>query len=221
VEDPGTRTRILEAARVLFHEQGYAATGISTILRDAGVHAGSLYHFFPGKDALLAGVLEHYGTLLEPVVTGPVERAHRDPFERVFALLAFYRAELERTGCRMGCPIGNLALEVSDNHPEARPLVERNFALWRGTVGRWLRAAGRRLPAGTDRDALAAFVLTVMEGGVMQARASGSLRGFDASVAVLRRHFELLEAEARRAPRRRPRPRPRPRPRRRGRKDRS
>jgi AcrR family transcriptional regulator len=205
--DPGTRARLLETARRLFHEQGFAATGIATILREAGANAGSLYHFFPSKEALLAGVLEHYATLLDPLVIGPVERANADPVERVFALLAFYRAELERTGCRMGCPIGNLALEVSDQYPEVRPLVEANFAAWTARVARWLGEARGRLPRGTDRTALARFVLTVMEGAVMQARASGSLEPFDASVAELRRHFRLLEASAARPPKTRRRTR--------------
>jgi TetR/AcrR family transcriptional repressor of nem operon len=195
-DDPGTRARILETARRLFHEQGYAATGISTILREADAHAGSLYHFFPSKEALLEGVLAYYNTLLEPLVTGPVERAEADPVARVFALLAFYRAELERTACRMGCPIGNLALEVSDGHPAARPLVERNFALWRAVVARWLEEARDRLPRDAAPADLAHFVLTVMEGAVMQARAAGSLAPFDASVAGLRRHFALLEEAA-------------------------
>lgn len=193
---PDTRTRILEAARRLFHEQGYAATGVSTILREADVYSGSLYHFFPSKEALLAAVLEHYGTLLGPLVTGPVERSETDGVARVFALLAYYRQGLEATGCRMGCPIGNLALEVSDSHPEIRPLVHANFALWTDTVRRWLDDARDRLPLGTDTAELAQFVLTVMEGAVMQARASASLGPYDASVAALRRHFDLLAREA-------------------------
>lgn len=142
-------------------------------------------------------MLEHYGTLLAPVVTGPVETSTADPVERVFALLGFYRRALEESGCRMGCPIGNLALEVSDSHPEVRPLIERNFAAWTSVVARWLGEAGERLPPDTDRAALARFVLTVMEGAVMQARAAGSIAPFDASVAELRRHFDLLAERAR------------------------
>jgi TetR/AcrR family transcriptional repressor of nem operon len=98
----------------------------------------------------------------------------------------------------LGCPIGNLALEVSDSHPEVRPLIEANFARWTATVARWLAEARDGLPRDTDRAALARFVLTVMEGAVMQARAAGSLARFDQSVAELRRHFELLESEAHR-----------------------
>src|SRR5688572_24821495 len=105
-----TRTRILAAARRLFYEQGYHATGIATILREADVNSGSLYHFFPGKEALLQGVLESYVALLRPAVMEPAEAESGDAIERIFALLANYRRGLEMTRCRMGCPIGNLAL---------------------------------------------------------------------------------------------------------------
>jgi TetR/AcrR family transcriptional repressor of nem operon len=189
-----TRSRILAAAQRLFHEQGYHATGISTILREADVNAGSLYNFFPGKEALLVGVLEQYRELLHPIVMAPVEAATKDPIERVFALLAQYRTWLSPLAFRMGCPIGNLALEAGDNSPQVRTLVSANFEGWIGCVRKWLEDAGDRLPADCDRDQLARFVLTVMEGAVMQARAAASVEHYDASVAQLRAHFDLLLA---------------------------
>ncbi len=195
---PETRERILETAARLFHEQGYAATGIATILREAGVNAGSLYHFFPNKEALLAAVLKRYEALLQPVVLTPQETAHSDPVERVFGLLAWYRAGLEATGCRLGCPIGNLALELSDTHPEVRPLIDVNFRNWASGIERWLDDAAERLPRDCDRARLSRFILTVMEGGIMQARTSNSLEPFDDSVAVLRDHFDRLLREKRR-----------------------
>lgn len=192
-----TRGRIVETARRLFHEQGYHATGVATILREAGVNAGSLYHFFSGKEDLLRAVLERYVEILAPAVMDPVEQATPDPLERVFTLLAFYRQGMEATGCCMGCPIGNLALELSDNHPETRPLISLNFANWSARVQGWLEEAGDRLPPDLDRAQLARFVLTVMEGGIMQSRASGDLAPFDDAVAQLRVHFEALERSAR------------------------
>src|SRR3954464_3249168 len=109
----GTRERILRAAFQLFHEQGYHATGVATILREAGVNPGSMYHAFPSKEAVLTGVLEFALVLCRPAVIAPVEEREKDPIGRVFALLAQYRAGMVLRGCRMGCPIGNLALEVS------------------------------------------------------------------------------------------------------------
>ena len=57
-------------------------------------------------------------------------------------------------------------------------------------------AAPERFPAGADPRALALFVLTTMEGGLMLARARRSAAPFDAAVAALREHFRRLERAA-------------------------
>ena len=191
-----TKERILRTAFQLFHEQGFHATGIATLVREAGINPGSLYHFFESKDAVLLGVLEFAIGYLSPAVMEPVERRTQDPIERVFALLAQYREGMLRNGCRMGCPIGNLALEVSDGNAAARGLIHLNFENWASRVEKWLMDAGERLPPDLDRRRLARFILTVMEGGLMQARAANSLAPFDDSVAVLREHMSLLLAQA-------------------------
>ncbi|MEO8098986.1 MAG: TetR/AcrR family transcriptional regulator [Acidobacteriota bacterium] len=196
-----TRDRLLRTAFQLFHEQGYHATGVATILRESGVNPGSMYHFFASKEELLHNVLEFALGYLGPAVMDPAEATASDPIERVFALLAQYRAGMQAQGCRMGCPMGNLALEVSDGNPAARALIHRNFENWAARVETWLQAAGDRLPADLDRTRLARFVLTVMEGGLMQSRAAGNLKPFDEAVAILQEHFVMLQqraAEARR-----------------------
>jgi hypothetical protein len=48
---------------------------------------------------------------------------------------------------------------------------------------------------------LAQFVLTTMEGGVMQARTFRDVGYFDAAVRQLRQYFQCLERPARLAPR--------------------
>lgn len=194
--DDSTRDRLLRTAFRLFHEQGFHATGIATVLREAEVNPGSLYHVFASKDALLIGVLEFALGVLRPAVMDPVEARESDPIGRVFSLLDLYREGMVHAGCRMGCPMGNLALEVSDDKPDARALIHRNFENWADQVEAWLKAAGSRLPRDCDRRSLARFVLTVMEGGLMQARAAGALEPFDASVNELRRYFTILEAAA-------------------------
>jgi len=192
VPEPETKERILRTAFQLFHEQGFHATGVATIVREAGINPGSLYHFFESKDQLLLEVLEFAIGYLGPAVMEPVESQTPDPIARIFALLDQYRSGMVRRGCRMGCPIGNLALEVSDSNPDARRLIHRNFENWASRVEGWLAEAGDRLPLDVDRAQLARFILTVMEGGLMQARAANDLRPFDESVAVLRDHLNLL-----------------------------
>src|ERR1700721_2765109 len=104
-----TRQRLIEAAVFLFWENGYVATGGAEILARAKVNSGSFYHFFKSKEALLLAVLDWYVMGLEPFVMQPAFAQSPDPIERVFAVLAFYRQNLIKTGCPYGCPLGRLA----------------------------------------------------------------------------------------------------------------
>src|SRR5437773_12120 len=92
-----TRTRLLDAARYLFWEKGFAATGMAEILERAGANSGSFYHFFNSKEALLLAVLDSYLEGLEPVIVGPAFAQHDDPIERIFAILRGYRERLVET----------------------------------------------------------------------------------------------------------------------------
>jgi AcrR family transcriptional regulator len=53
-----TRRQLVDVARQLFTERGYAGTSIEDIIERAGVARGALYHHFPGKDALFAAVYQ-------------------------------------------------------------------------------------------------------------------------------------------------------------------
>jgi len=182
-----TRTRIVEAARHLFWEKGYAATGLAEMLERAGANSGSFYHFFESKDAILRTVLDTYVALLEPHIVRPAWEATSDPIERIFALLDGYRRRLVDTDCRYGCPIGRLALEIDPENTPAHGLIAQNFSAWKQAVEACLRAGGVRRAA-----EVATFVLTVMEGAVMQSRAFGSIEPFDACVRQLRVHIDAL-----------------------------
>lgn len=191
-----TRRRIVLAAMDLFAEKGFQSTSVADILSRTQVHSGSLYHVFPGKQDVLAAVLEAYRDGIEEWLLAPAWSGIDDPIERIFALLNAYRTALVTSECRYGCPIGSLALELHEPDPAIRALLAANFAGWTAAIARCLDQAGTRLPEALDRKRLAEFILTVMEGAVMQARTYRDIGYFDRNVAMLNDHFSLLMREA-------------------------
>lgn len=179
-----TRARLVEAARFLFWERGFTATGLSDILARAGANSGSFYHFFESKDALLRTVLDTYAEAIEPMLLAPVRAEAKTPIDFVMGLLVSYRGRLEDTDCTYGCPIGRLALEIDAENTPAHALIARNFDAWKAAVAAAIRKAGLARP-----DDVATFVLAVMEGAVMQARAHRSLAPYDACLRQVRTYL--------------------------------
>jgi AcrR family transcriptional regulator len=194
--NPTTAERLALTAMRLFAEKGYGSTSVADILREAGANSGSLYHAFPTKQDLLLTVLGMYRAGIGPMLLEPAWAGVDDPLERIFALLARYRAMLEASECVYGCPIGSLALELHEPDPAVRERLAANFDGWVDAVQGCLDGAKDRLPKGTDTRALGQFVLTVMEGGVMQSRTHRTLDAFDAGVAVLADYFNRLRDAA-------------------------
>jgi TetR/AcrR family transcriptional repressor of nem operon len=189
---PSTRDRLIDSARYLFWDLGFAGTSMAELLAHAEVNSGSFYHFFDSKEALLRAVLEGYIQLLRPMVVDPAFATTPEPVDRIFAILAGYRERILGTGARYGCPLGRLALEIDPENEPAHVLIAENFTGWIEAIRECLAQIQDRLPAETDLEALATYVLVVMEGGVMLSRSYRSVEPFDRAVGQLREHFRLL-----------------------------
>jgi AcrR family transcriptional regulator len=73
-----TRAHLVDVAMRLFTERGYDGTSIEAVLAESGVSRGSLYHHFPGKDALFWAVLEGVATRVAEQLADAAADA-RDP----------------------------------------------------------------------------------------------------------------------------------------------
>ncbi len=169
-----TRRQLLEAAFNEIYEYGFQAASLSRILKNAGVTKGALYHHFSSKfDLGYAVVDEIIATSIEDFWIKPLRDAE-DPIETFTQLM--YKAA-EETGMemlRLGCPLNNLAQEMSPIDAGFRERLERIFSSWREALANALRGAQERgqVRKDIDPEQTAIFVLAALEGCVGSAKAA-------------------------------------------------
>ena len=112
--DPdATRQRILEAAGEEIHRRGFRNASIDQILSDTGLTKGALYHHFATKAELGYAVVDEVicSWILRRWVE-PMERS-RNPIDGLLGALSDLSPEEVETVCECGCPLNNLAQEMS------------------------------------------------------------------------------------------------------------
>ncbi len=135
-----TRRRLLDAARAVFGEAGFGAATTREISRRAGVAAGTLFNYFPGKEALGAALLARAGEAAEAEFDA-TRREGETLEETLFAWVAILLRHL--------APFRPWAPEVLEAGagllPGAAPAAEgeRFRAMHLERVQTWLADAGR------------------------------------------------------------------------------
>jgi AcrR family transcriptional regulator len=79
---------ILEASARVFVKHGYAKATTNRIAEAAGISVGSLYQYFPSKDAIAVELLRRYRESLVALVHGHLAGVHAEGFEGVVRALA-------------------------------------------------------------------------------------------------------------------------------------
>ncbi len=144
-----TREKILQAAFAEFYRRGYQGGSLNDIIAEARVTKGCLFHHFDGKRALGLAVIEELisARILEHWVK-PLESSD-DPVGDLKRILNGMTKDLRcEEKLARGCPLNNLAQEMSPLDELFRKRIEKIYALWRDAVA---GAFERGLAAGTVR----------------------------------------------------------------------
>ncbi|MGV7033591.1 acrylate utilization transcriptional regulator AcuR [Methylobacterium symbioticum] len=167
-----SREALIRAGVAALSEKGYSATGLEEILRSAGVPKGSFYHYFPGKDAFGAVLIDSYARYFARKLDRWLRDAGTAPLQRLRNFVADARAGMARFGFRRGCVVGNLGQEMSALPEAFREQLHGVLLDWQARTERCLReaqAAGE-IAAEADCAALAAFFWIGWEGAVLRAK---------------------------------------------------
>lgn len=192
-----TRQRLLERAFEEIHRNGFRAASLDSILADAGVTKGALYHHFDNKAELGYAVVEEVvrpwmEERWRPVVESdnPIDAAITTIRERLKA-----RSEMALT---LGCPFNNLCQEMASVDEGFRRRLNAILDDWRDAMAAALQRGQQdgTVCADVDARAAAAFVISSIEGCVGMAKASQSREFLEAGFRGLIEYLEHLRPQA-------------------------
>jgi AcrR family transcriptional regulator len=165
-----TRERLLQAAYREVYRSGFQSAGLDTILDAAGVTKGALYHHFGSKEALGYAVVEELigpgvrAKWLRPLLSG------KDPIDTLISIVQSESVRPEDV--RGGCPLNNLAQEMSLLDEGFRKRLATVFHEWQKGVASALREGQihGRVRRDVEPVETAGFLIAMVEGYVSLAK---------------------------------------------------
>jgi len=165
-----TRERLLQAAFREIYRYGFQSAAVDTILAATNVTKGALYYHFDNKEALGHAIVEEIiARLTHDKWLVPLQRG-KDPINTLIGIVR--RTSVRPEDVKGGCPLVNLAQEMSPLDERFRTRLEAIFRAWQEGVATALR---RGQAEGTVRRDLipaetAGFLIAMYEGYVLLAK---------------------------------------------------
>jgi len=172
-----TRGKILMAAFDEIYHRGFQAASLSNILKNTDTTKGALYHHFKNKMELGYAVVDEviYTTLKANWIT-PLKDTD-SPIEIIQQILLESGQRMTEEDIRLGCPLNNLAQEMSPIDEGFRSRISAVYTEWQdaieGAVERGKLAGNVRQEA--DAKQLGVLFVATLEGCLGLAKSTQSL----------------------------------------------
>ena len=193
-----TRERLLQAAFQEIYRSGFRGTDLETILDTAGVTKGALYHHFDSKEALgYALVDEVILGLIRDKWFRPLQTSE-NPIDALVSVVQSTSLKPEHVRC--GCPLNNLAQEMSPLDEGFRKRLAKIFSEWHDGIAAALREGQKRgvVRSDVDPDETATFLIAANEGCWSLAKNSQDVRVLQSGMRSMIRYLESLRAPRKR-----------------------
>jgi TetR/AcrR family transcriptional regulator, lmrAB and yxaGH operons repressor len=174
------RIRLLNGARRLLAEKGYAGMELRDVAERGKAPRGSIYHHFPGGKRQLA--IEAAG-LEGAEIRATIERslAERGLRETLTMFGEVFRRRVADHPERLGCPVAAAALARPEDTALAAAATAA-FQSWEAPIAAALRDEG---VSAKDAENFAGLVVSTIEGALIRARAAGDEAPLRSAVAGL------------------------------------
>jgi TetR/AcrR family transcriptional repressor of lmrAB and yxaGH operons len=174
------RERLLNGARQLLAEKGYAGMELRDVAERGKAPRGSIYHHFPGGKSQLA---VEAATLEGSEIRDRIERSldERGLRETLALFGEMFRRRVKDHPERLGCPVAAAALARPED-PALAAAATAAFGSWEAPIAAALEEEG---VAAKDAEAFAGLVVSTIEGALIRARAAGDQAPLDSAVSGL------------------------------------
>ena len=153
-----TRSLILSKAAFAFYENGYHATGVDRVAKEAGVTKATLYHYFRSKDALVEESLRFLSEEFKRRCFVCWQQPHLSAKEKLTSLFDTFEDFFKDKSC-FGCPFINAAAEYSEPSHTVRQICADHFRFVEENLTRFAQEAGLKAPI-----QIARHILTIIMG---------------------------------------------------------
>jgi TetR/AcrR family transcriptional regulator, transcriptional repressor for nem operon len=189
-----TRQALLNAAFDEINQHGFQAASQTKIINETKVTKGALYHHFPSK-------LEMGYAVVDELIAESVNEMWITPLKNADNIIDALLAQIdiaigkrnEKNIC-FGCPLNNLAQEMSPIDEGFRGRINSIFDLWRKTIDKKLIEGQKNgiVKESISTEASAYFIVAAIEGATSLAKNAKSVDVLKTSLLGLREHIQSL-----------------------------
>ena len=121
------RDSLLDTGEQLFRQQSFADTGISDILKKAGVAKGSFYHYFDSKEDFGIAVVQRYSASQNAFARDILDNPNKPGLQRLRKFFTTAKSDMADRGYAEGCLMCNLTTELADEYPAFQAELKQNW----------------------------------------------------------------------------------------------
>lgn len=173
--EKNTRKNLIDSTFDEIYQKGYQGASLTTILKNAKVHKGSMYHFFENKKEMALVSIK------EKIYERFVQRYSSIIALESGYLEAFIKSIKDTTNrdFNKGCPIANIVQEMSNIDEDFKVLMEEIYQTFRKNIKDILDLAIKKDEMKEcDTTKLALYIASTIEGAILSAKATGNIQDY-------------------------------------------
>ena len=172
-----TRDKLMDIAERHILENGFAATSIDVLSKEAGITKGGFFYHFDGKNALAYALMQRYRERDAFLFSSLFKRAEEltdDPLQQMLIFVKLLAETLdEMEGSHPGCLVASFTYESHQVNEEVRAIVADSVKDWRKLFKEQIEMINSKYKSKLEINSqdLADMLSTIIEGGIIVSRA--------------------------------------------------